>query len=180
MLWKVQMNLRVKIAVYAVLSLGVLYVIIHFISSQFHLLSLCHLILSTANTFLHQALTSLLSASSTGFVKLYYLNNYGKHGDFLWDSTDLTIWTTVEACVGIMAASIPTLKPLFRTILQSSTLSSSNRGRSYNQSGYMHHNTGIDGRSKSHNNTTRGTGTENEELENSLTHLKGMRIKANG
>jgi len=41
------------------------------------------------------------------------MSNYGKRGDFLYDSTDLTIWTTVETCFAIVAACIPCLKPLF-------------------------------------------------------------------
>jgi hypothetical protein len=53
-------------------------------------------------------------------VKVYYLSFYGKFNDFLWDSVNLTIWTACELNIGIFAASIATLRPLFRTVFQSS------------------------------------------------------------
>ncbi|GAB1314738.1 Rhodopsin domain-containing protein [Madurella fahalii] len=84
MLWKVQMNWKVKSAVAAILSLGVF-------------------------------------AAVAAIVKITFLGNYGKHGDFLWDSADLTIWTTVEITVAIIAASFPCLKPLFKTLLAGSS-----------------------------------------------------------
>ncbi|KAK4114687.1 hypothetical protein N656DRAFT_705020 [Canariomyces notabilis] len=31
-------------------------------------------------------------AAVSAIVKITFLTNYGKHGDFLWDSADLTIW----------------------------------------------------------------------------------------
>nr|CDP26528.1 Putative protein of unknown function [Podospora anserina S mat+] len=55
MLWKVQLNWRVKSAVAAILALGVF-------------------------------------AAVAAIVKITFLGSYGKHGDFLWDSADLTIW----------------------------------------------------------------------------------------
>lgn len=33
------------------------------------------------------------SACAAAMVKTSFLPNYGKTGDFLWDSTNLTIWT---------------------------------------------------------------------------------------
>lgn len=35
----------------------------------------------------------VLSATAAAIIKLSFLPNYGKTGDFLWDSTDITIWT---------------------------------------------------------------------------------------
>ncbi|KAH8592454.1 hypothetical protein B0O99DRAFT_517559 [Bisporella sp. PMI_857] len=58
-------------------------------------------------------------AASCSLVKLYYLTSYGRIGDFLWDSTYLTIWSATEVNVGITAASIPSMKPLFKSILGS-------------------------------------------------------------
>ncbi|KAG6362935.1 hypothetical protein INS49_008030 [Diaporthe citri] len=83
-LWSVQLNWKVKIAVSAVLALGIF-------------------------------------ASAAAVVKMMFLSSYGSHGDFLWDSTDITIWTTVEICTAIIAASIPSLKPLFKAILEGSS-----------------------------------------------------------
>ncbi|KAJ0121775.1 integral membrane family protein [Diaporthe amygdali] len=83
-LWSIQLNWKVKVAVSAVLALGIF-------------------------------------ASAAAVVKMTCLSSYGSHGDFLWDSTDITIWTTVEICTAIIAASIPSLKPLFKAILGGSS-----------------------------------------------------------
>jgi hypothetical protein len=56
-------------------------------------------------------------------VKVYYLSFYGKFNDFLWDSVNITIWTACELNIGIFAASIATLRPLFRRVFQGSQFS---------------------------------------------------------
>ena len=58
-------------------------------------------------------------ATAAAFVKLSYLPNYGREGDLLWDSRDMTIWTVIECNVGIVAGNLPCLKPLFRSLLVS-------------------------------------------------------------
>jgi Fungal rhodopsin domain len=63
------------------------------------------------------------SALVSCIVKVYYLSFYGKFNDFLWDSVNITIWTACELNIGIFAASVATLRPLFRTAFQSSTFS---------------------------------------------------------
>ena len=65
------------------------------------------------------------------------MGNYGKYGDFLYDSTDLTIWTTVETCVGIVAACFPCLKPLFKAMLRGSSYVNTYGAKSHN--GYKQH-----------------------------------------
>jgi len=52
---------------------------------------------------------------------VYYLSFYGKFNDFLWDSVNITIWTACELNIGIFAASIATLRPLFRSAFQGSS-----------------------------------------------------------
>jgi hypothetical protein len=61
------------------------------------------------------------SALISCIVKVYYLSFYGKFNDFLWDSVNITIWTACELNIGIFAASIATLRPLFRSAFQSPT-----------------------------------------------------------
>ncbi|KAJ5787195.1 hypothetical protein N7457_002185 [Penicillium paradoxum] len=56
-------------------------------------------------------------ACAAAFIKLSIIPNYGRTGDFLWDYTDLTIWVVTECNIGIIAGSLPTLKPLFKSIL---------------------------------------------------------------
>ncbi|KAF5618743.1 integral membrane protein family [Fusarium sp. NRRL 52700] len=75
----------------------------------------------------------LISATAAAIVKITYISNYGKHGDFLFDSSDLTIWTTVEICVAIIAACIPCLKPLFKAVLHGSSI----RSHKYSNNGYI-------------------------------------------
>ncbi|KAI8937113.1 hypothetical protein NX059_006327 [Plenodomus lindquistii] len=58
-------------------------------------------------------------ATAAGVVRLTYLPNYGRSGDWMWDSRNLTIWAVAECNVGIVAGNLPCLKPMFRTILGS-------------------------------------------------------------
>ncbi|KAJ4329048.1 hypothetical protein N0V84_000399 [Fusarium piperis] len=58
-------------------------------------------------------------ACAAAFVRLGYMTNYGKQGDWLWDSRNITIWTSVELNVGIIAGSLPCLRPIFRRFLGS-------------------------------------------------------------
>ncbi|KAM0385824.1 hypothetical protein ACHAPY_000370 [Fusarium culmorum] len=58
-------------------------------------------------------------ACAAAIVKVGYVTNYGKVGDWLWDSRNISIWTVVELNVGIIGGSLPCLKPLFRRILGS-------------------------------------------------------------
>ncbi|GME31946.1 putative integral membrane family protein [Neofusicoccum parvum] len=57
-------------------------------------------------------------ACSAGIVRTLYLRNYGKQGDFLWDSRNITIWVATETQIGILAGNLPAMKPLFRRILE--------------------------------------------------------------
>lgn len=56
-------------------------------------------------------------ATAAALVKTTYVSNYGKEGDWLWDSRNITIWTVVESNTGIIAGNLPCLKPLFRRVL---------------------------------------------------------------
>ncbi|KAI0124083.1 hypothetical protein BJ170DRAFT_735810 [Xylariales sp. AK1849] len=59
-------------------------------------------------------------ACIAAIIKSAYTSNYGKTGDFLWDSANLTIWVATETNTGIIAACLPCLKPLFKRMLGSS------------------------------------------------------------
>lgn len=54
-----------------------------------------------------------------GILRVPTIVNYGKAGDFLWDSRGLSIWFVAEFNTGIIAGSMPALKPLFKSILDS-------------------------------------------------------------
>ncbi|KAK1826993.1 hypothetical protein QBC39DRAFT_437530 [Podospora conica] len=68
-------------------------------------------------------------ACAAAFVKIPSLVNYGKTGDWLWDSRDITIWTIVECNTGIVAANLPTLRPLFKSILGGTIMSGDASGK---------------------------------------------------
>ncbi|KAL8404637.1 hypothetical protein RB594_009480 [Gaeumannomyces avenae] len=84
MLWNVQLNRRVKVAIMGILSLG-------------------------------------LFTTAAGIIKTMFIANLGKAGDFMWDSVDIAIWYNAEIGVAIIAGSIPSLKPLFKKILASTS-----------------------------------------------------------
>ncbi|KAI5814914.1 hypothetical protein BZA77DRAFT_388716 [Pyronema omphalodes] len=64
-------------------------------------------------------------AAAASIVKTTFINKYGATGDFLWDSVDVSSWTTIENNVAILSASMPALKPLVTRILQSTIYSKS-------------------------------------------------------
>jgi hypothetical protein len=96
------------------------------------------------------------SAAVAAIVKITFLTNYGKHGDFLYDSSDITIWTTVEICTAIMAANIPCLKPLFKTLFDGTSVA---QRYGSNYKGYIRNND-----SKHRTNTHGGSQTGEFEL----------------
>ncbi|CAN8106401.1 unnamed protein product [Discula destructiva] len=55
-------------------------------------------------------------ASAAAITKSVYIQNYSSNTDNLWNTTELTIWTTVELNVGIIAASLPCLRPIFKIL----------------------------------------------------------------
>ncbi|KAM3081752.1 hypothetical protein ACMFMG_005198 [Clarireedia jacksonii] len=73
-------------------------------------------------------------ATAAAFVKISFLTTYGQHGDFLYDSSDLTIWTTVEICTAMIAACIPPLKHLIKSVFTGS--SNGYSSKKYGSGGY--------------------------------------------
>ncbi|KAI4260462.1 MAG: hypothetical protein L6R42_004053 [Xanthoria sp. 1 TBL-2021] len=55
-------------------------------------------------------------------MRFYYLESVGKGADPTWDNVDVTIWSTVEPCIGVVCACLPIMGPFLRThILSFST-----------------------------------------------------------
>jgi len=55
-----------------------------------------------------------------------------KTEDFLWANTDVSIWSTVEPGIGIIASSMATMRPLFVAFFSRSKLfGSTSRGNTY-------------------------------------------------
>ena len=91
MLWNVQLNKKTKAAIAGILSLGILYV-----SNSIFLIivpAFCRLLSNLE-----------YSATVAAIVKITFLSNYGKHGDFLFDSVDITIW-----CVSLFSDKTPSI-----------------------------------------------------------------------
>jgi len=90
-----------------------------------------------------------LFACIAAIIKIPKLINYGKVGDFLWDSREITIWTATECNIGILAGSMPSLKPIFKPILGSSYVRGLTKkygygnayGNSYGNGSKRHHDT---------------------------------------
>ncbi|KAI9036134.1 integral membrane family protein [Aspergillus affinis] len=91
-------------------------------------------------------------ACAAACVKVSVLPNYGRTGDFLWDYSDLTIWAvySVESNMGIMAGSLPTLKPLFKQVLSSYGSRSKTRPYTYGSKPYRLHSLSQPGQQRSH------------------------------
>jgi hypothetical protein len=128
----------------------------------FPVLMLWHL---NVNRRTHYTLLAILALGVFGcaacLIKLGFLVNYGKLGDWLWDSRNITIWTVVECNIGIVAGTLPTLRPLFKTIL-GSTYGKNSRKTGASGNGYYGKGT-VKG-SKS-NWQTLGSGRRADEVE---------------
>ncbi|KAF7558008.1 hypothetical protein G7Z17_g330 [Cylindrodendrum hubeiense] len=84
LVWKLQMNLRVKISVVLILAAGAI-------------------------------------ASSATIVRFPYLHSLTDIDDFLYSTSDVAIWSTVETGIGISASGFATLRPLLRTFFGGSS-----------------------------------------------------------
>lgn len=72
-------------------------------------------------------------ACAASICRMKYLINFGSKGDYLWDVVPICIWTVVETNTAMMAGCMPALRPLFKsildtTILQRLTKANSSRG----------------------------------------------------
>ncbi|KAF4544800.1 Integral membrane protein [Lasiodiplodia theobromae] len=74
-----------------------------------------------------------VAASTAGIMRAVHMGAYGTRGDFLWDSSAITIWYVVETQVGVVAGNLPCAKPLLvaaRCWKGSSSNTSGGAGRS--------------------------------------------------
>ncbi|KAL1611915.1 hypothetical protein SLS60_000137 [Paraconiothyrium brasiliense] len=55
-------------------------------------------------------------ASAAVVARVPYMKNF-RSRDFLWETTDIAIWSTVEQGLAITAGSLATIRPLFQLIL---------------------------------------------------------------
>lgn len=68
--------------------------------------------------------------SACAVVRMTYLGSYGASGDWLWDTVPLATWSVIELNTGIIAGSLPSLRPLVKRFL-GSIYGSGSRARQY-------------------------------------------------
>ncbi|KAI1766394.1 hypothetical protein GGR53DRAFT_486613 [Hypoxylon sp. FL1150] len=78
-------------------------------------------------------------ASSATIVRIPYIWQLTQPGDFMYEFTDLAIWSTAEVGFGIVASSMATLRPLVRRVLGGTASSPSLRSRSFSLSRHRSH-----------------------------------------
>ncbi|PQE28884.1 hypothetical protein CJF30_00003908 [Rutstroemia sp. NJR-2017a BBW] len=74
-------------------------------------------------------------ASSATIVRFPYLHTLNDVNDFLYSTSDVAIWSTVETGIGITASAVATLRPLLNTFFGGSSVGQSGSNRQYKQSG---------------------------------------------
>ncbi|KAL9616837.1 MAG: hypothetical protein Q9160_008327 [Pyrenula sp. 1 TL-2023] len=88
-------------------------------------------------------MTMSIFAFVAAVIKTIQLGGLGSHGDFTYDTAPFIIWFTIENYLSIIAASVPTIRPLFLSWRKTTISSQSYQMNSYNQKGsrgYMRHN----------------------------------------
>ncbi|OCK74960.1 hypothetical protein K432DRAFT_309581 [Lepidopterella palustris CBS 459.81] len=61
--------------------------------------------------------------STATIVRIPYVHGLAETSDFLWTTTDIAIWSTVEPGIGITAGCIATLRPILQVVLWRTGLS---------------------------------------------------------
>lgn len=108
-------------------------------------------------------------ASTASIVKTTLIPYYGKTGDNLWDAVDITLWSTLEQQLGLIAACIPPLKRPFETLLRhygvisASGSSSGTTGYEYQKDGQPFELVRIPTKTKLHTTMVSDISTTNEE-----------------
>ncbi|EKG13682.1 hypothetical protein MPH_09148 [Macrophomina phaseolina MS6] len=71
------------------------------------------------------------SASSATIIRLRYLLNYNNPNDYLYGLANIALWSIIESGTGIIAGSLPTLRPLLRYIPFMASSASADPSASY-------------------------------------------------
>lgn len=82
-----------------------------------------------------------LLAGIAAIIRIPYIRVLTITDDFLYATTDVSIWSAVEASLGIVAASAYTLRPLFRSLLNLSSRATAgyttSKGAGVSRAGYI-------------------------------------------
>ncbi|KAJ5888952.1 hypothetical protein N7495_008993 [Penicillium taxi] len=72
-------------------------------------------------------------------VRIHYLTFLKDETDITWTISQVYVWSTVEPCVGIICASLPTLKPVIRSAMKAEHLMFfKNTSKTFRRSTSMH------------------------------------------
>lgn len=90
-------------------------------------------------------LTKFNSASSATIIRFPYLHSLTDINDFLYSTSDVAIWSTVETGIGITASAFATLRPLLRTFFGSGSSAPGHgtSARQWQKTGSDHPNNGY-------------------------------------
>lgn len=110
MIWNLRMSPRDKIAVAGILGVG------------------CMFVSHPDRERKREDMLTPYRASAAVIVRIPYIHNY-KDIQFLYKTTSISIWSNIEAGLGITAGSLTTLRPLIRFFREASHASRRSRSR---------------------------------------------------
>ncbi|KUI57320.1 hypothetical protein VP1G_04632 [Cytospora mali] len=95
-------------------------------------------------------------------------------GDATWDNTNAAVWSYIELAIGVSAASLPTLKPLFARMFPRLFKSTTSDQYRYNNNNHMSaRNTGnMYGKSRTRNSVAPGGGIFIKDIDGDLNALR--------
>lgn len=73
--------------------------------------------------------------STATLIRMPYIKGFKATHDFLYESTDIAIWSTIEPGIGMIAACIATLRPLLQHVLHRTGLSTPHKTTNYGSYG---------------------------------------------
>jgi len=112
--WRLQMRTSQKILIIGIFLLGGLYDSVRYVPYFIRLASSTNFNLSS-------------SVCVASIVRIYYMTFLANSVDITWIMGDVFIWSSVEPCIGILCACLPTLKPLLRHALHHISIFSSSK-----------------------------------------------------
>ncbi|TVY83984.1 hypothetical protein LSUE1_G001347 [Lachnellula suecica] len=85
-----------------------------------------------------------LLAGVAAMIRVPYIHTLALTDDFLFATTDVAIWSTIEPGLGIVAASGATLRPLFRSFYSLTSRGTQNKSAHGSRAGYLQQPSQVD------------------------------------
>lgn len=121
------------------------------------------------------------SASSATIVRIPYIWQLTQPGDFMYEFTDLAIWSTTEIGLGIVASAVATLRPLVRLVFGGSSSSSLSSPRHSYPSRSFHYSWRRSGTvAVQHRRTRSGEGPEQQQRQQGYYRMASWRKDSDG